>query len=74
MLKISTSLSRILSHVASTIYPAVLIINKDPPRTCYRLKKRNYFVLKGFKNFFLSYRDGHFCCKVAFLKGKDVHL
>lgn len=39
MLKISTSLSRILSHVASAIYSAVLIINKDPPRTCYRLKK-----------------------------------
>lgn len=69
MLKISTSLSGIQSHVASAIYPAVLITNKGPPRTCF-----HFFVLKGFKNFFLSYRDGHFCCKAAFLKGKDVHL
>lgn len=44
MLKFLTSLSRILSHVASTIYAAVLKINRSPPRTCYGFKKETVCV------------------------------
>lgn len=53
MFKISTRLSRILSHIASTVYLAELITNKGPPRNDSRLKEETGFCRKDFNNFFL---------------------